>query len=389
MKQTEDALGKGMERPAPHQGNTGDKTADLKELDTAALDNPELVNSVEERLANLRDLTAPSRPGRIDPAVESDDEEDTDETPKDTPADDTAGKDSGGKKPDKPDDSDSSTLDDDTKVLPEAYVRAATSYGWTREDAIEFFNSDPERALTTFSNIYQTRNRASAEFAAIGRQYQEKHEESTEVQKPSFPQVDEVKLREKYGEEAEPLIEMLKAQNQTLNQLASQLPKPSQKLVKKDRVFESTVEESGVEQQIHSFFESDAMKPWEAVYGKLEFGQTWEDLTPGQRAMRQKLLVRADQIAGGAHLQRVDMKLSEALENAHLLVTQQYRDKVLIDGIKAKVVQRAKAISVKPSAGTRKPGKDAGEEQKSGTRTREQLVTDTQKKLNRVFGGSA
>ena len=365
-KQTEDALTKGMERPVPHQGNSGEKTEDLKELDTAALEDPKLLTSVEERLANLGEMTRPSRPGRNDPEIE-DEEEIADEPP-------AKEEDSGKSK----ESSDSTTLDEDKPGLPEAYVRAAVGYGWKREEVLEQFESNPELTLKTLSNLYQTRNRASAEFAAIGRRHMEQSKE--EKQAPQFPPVDVAKLKEQYGDDAGPLIEMLEAQNKVLNQLVPRLVEKRQ-----DRVFDSAVEESGVEQQIHRFFEADSLKPYEKVYGKLEFGMTWYDLTPGQREMRERLLVTADQIAGGARNQAVDMKLEEALEMAHSLVTQKYRDQVLIDGIKAKVVQRSKAISVKPSEGARKP--DKGEEPKPGNRSKEQLEKDTQKKLTKLFGG--
>jgi hypothetical protein len=98
-------------------------------------------------------------------------------------------------------------------------------------------------------------------------------------------------------------------------------------------------------------------------------------------------LTVADQIAGGATLQNTKVTLPEALEMAHLLVTQKYRDQVLIDGIKGKVVQRSKSLTLKPSKGTKKPGREVTETAKPGTRTKEQLVTDTQRKLHKLFGG--
>jgi hypothetical protein len=375
-KQTEDALSKsGMERPL-NQGNADVKTEDLRE---EVIADPKLLTSVEDRLKNLGDLTWTPRTGK-NPAAELEDEDEAE-------ADDIAAKDTGESAKDKSDDSDSPPLDKDGKqFLPEAYVRTAIGFGWKEDDVYEFFNKDPERALTTFSNIYQTRNRASAEFAAIGRRRTEEVKPKEGEETPKFKLVDTAKLKEQYGDEAKPLIEMIEAQNATLNQLAERLPKPVEK--RQDRTFESAVEESGVEQQIHSFFTADQMKPWEKIYGKLGFGETWEDLTPGQREMRQRLLVKADQIVGGAHLQHVDMKLEEALEHAHLLVTQKYRDEVLIDSIKKQVVQRSKAISVQPSKTARKPGKEVTDEVKPGTRTKEQLVNDTQRKLNKLYGQS-
>jgi len=368
-KQTEDAL---SGHAGIHQGNAGEPTEPLKDVDEA-LNDEKLITTMEDRLKNLGEITrTPAAETEDDETEEEDDETENDDEP---PAKETDSDEPDKESPDSP------TLDE--HVLPEAYVRAAEGWGWKRDDAIEFFNKDPERALRTFENIYQSRNRASAEFAAIGRARSTESPKEDEV--PQFKPVDTAKLREQYGDEAGPLIEMIEAQNKTLNQLAERLPRGQKP---DNRVFDSAVEESGVEQQIHAFFESDGMKPWEKVYGKLEFGETWDDLPPGQKVNRMRLLQKADQIVGGAHLQRVDMKLEEALEAAHLLVTQKYRDQVLIDGIRKQVIQRSRAITTKPSQATRKPGKEVTEEPKPGTRTREQLIADTDKKLRRLYGSA-
>jgi hypothetical protein len=356
MKQTDQAMDRGMNRPAPvGAGNSGTKTEDLKDI-TAATEDPKLLNTIESRLKNLGEITRES--SRSNPAVEEEDNED--EAAEEKPAD-------------EPVDSDSPTLDGE-KGLPEAYVRSAIAYGWKENEVVEFFNADPERALTTLSNIYNTRNKASSEFAALGRRVKE---DKLREEQPKFVPVDVVKLRGQYGEEAAPLIEVIEAQNK---QLAERIPKPAV-----NKPFESAAEQSNVEQQIHGYFESDRMKPWEKVYGKLEFGQTWDDLPAGAREHRQRLLTVADQIAGGARLQGVDIRLDEVLEAAHLLVTQKYRDQVLLDGVKGKIVARSKGITVKPSSGTRKLGVD--DEATPGNRTREQLVTGVAAKLGKLFPG--
>jgi len=382
MKQTEKAMGTGMERPSPAgAGNTGDKTEDLRGLDENALNQPELLTSVEDRLKNLGDLTRPVRPGRSQPAADDDEDEDK---PGEENADGKPEKgDKGDEKPaDEPADSKSPTLEDNNG-LPEAYVRCAEAYGWKREAVIDFYKADPERAMTTLSNIYQTRNKASAEFAALGRKA--KQDADTKVpEPPRFQTVDTAKLKETYGEDAGPLIEMIEAQNKVLNQLAEQLPKPQKR---EPQPFESVVEQNGVEQHIHNFFQSDRMKPYDKVYGTLGIGQTWHDLTPSQQQFRWRVLEKADQIAGGAHLQGMDMQMEEALESAHLLVTQQYRDQILIEGIKGKVVARSKGTTLRPSQGTKRPGGDTTEQPKPGTRSREQLTADVGKRLLKMFPG--
>jgi hypothetical protein len=375
-KQTDLVKDRGTDRPAPAgAANTGTKTDDLRD-ENVALEDQKLITSIDDRLKNLGDMMRPEKSRRANPAVEEDDEDqpDGEEIAEDAeaPADDAPA--------DKPADADSSTLDED-KGLPEAYVRCAVAYGWKEQDVVDLYKNDPERALTVLSNIYNTRNKVSAEFAAIGRRAQEQHEDTSRADE-GFKPIDTAKLREKYGEDAGPLIEMIDAQNKAMTELSARMPKPQPQRV--DRV-ESAVERSGVEQQIVDFFQSDRMKPWQKVYGSLELGQTLEDLPPGAQKHRIDVLTLADRIAGGAHLQRVNMSLADALESAHQLVTAKYREQVIFDGIKEKVVARSKGISTKPSKGTRKLG--ASEDAKPGSRTKDQLLNDTEKKLNKLFGG--
>jgi hypothetical protein len=385
-KQTEDVLSRsGMERPTPQGGNQGEKTAELRELDEKALNDPKLVTSIEERLSGLRDLT---RGERGKPAAEDEPDEEV-ETPEKEDNDEPAESDE--KKTGKDDASKptSTTLgskdgkNEDAVQLPEAYVRAAIAYGWKKDDVIASFKTDPERMLVVLSNIYATRNKASAEFAALGRRAATEHAAVSVPKKPTFAPVDTKKLREQYGDDAGPLIEMIEAQNKAMSQLVEAIPvaKPE---MPDNKPFSSPVEEAGVEQQVHSFFESDSMKPYVKIYGTLGVGETYADLSASQQEFRWKVLERADQIAGGAHLQGVQITVPEALEMAHLLVTQKYRDQILVDGIKEKVVKRAKSLTINPSIGKKKPGDST--DSKPGSRSKEQLVEDTQNKLNKLFG---
>jgi hypothetical protein len=360
-----------MERPTPAGGNKEMKTEELRQIDEKALSDPKLLSSIEDRLSNLRDVT---RGGVGKPAVEDDEVDENDPV---EPDEKKAGEDE-SRQPDSP------TLDkkDEGPNLPEAYVRAAMAYGWKKEDVIQSFKDDPDRMLGVLSNIYQTRNKVSSEFAALGRKHTaETTAKNDAAAKPVFTPVDTKRLREQYGDDAGPIIDMLEAQNKSLQEMAALLPTSK---AKPEQPFNSAVEESGIEQQIHTFFESDAMKPYEKVYGKLGIGQTHDDLAPGQQQFRWKVLERADQIAGGAHLQGVQITLPEALEMAHLLVTQAYRDQIIMEEIKGKVVKRSKGLTLKPSDSKKKPTED---DPKPGSRTKEQLVEDTQSKLNRLFGG--
>jgi len=388
-KQTEDVklAGNGMHRPVAATDNSGD--AETREpTNGSALESPEVVSQVEERLANLRGLTSTARGKDSEPEAELKDDPDVEDETGDEET--SESKDDATTSDETKDDPDSSPTQEDKEdehKLPEAYVQCAVAYGWNREEVLDEFKSNPERALKTFSNIYNARNNASARFAALGRESKEQVQTTVE-EKPVFKPVNIATLREQYGEELNPLIDVIAEQNKALQQFSEQLPGKEVKAEPKQQpVFKSVADENMVEQQIYDFFEADTMKPYGEVYGKLGIGKTWDDLPPGQKVYRWKVLEMADQIAGGATLKGVDMKMAEALESAHLLVTQKYRDQILIDGIQSKVTERSKGITLKPSKGKHDPGKTLAGTDATKNRTKEEVISSTQEKLNKLFGG--
>ena len=193
-------------------------------------------------------------------------------------------------------------------------------------------------------------------------------------------------MTDQFGEEAAPLIDMLDKMNSALQHLTStpEAEESRDLLPDIDRQMQSAVEESGVEQQIHVFFEQDTMRPFEQVYGKLEIGETLDDLPAGHRQHRLAVLKKADQIAFGAKAQGRDISLAQALEDAHLLVTQKYRDKILTDGIRKKVVKRSKGKTLRPAQSARIPKKELGDKPK-GKRSAVQLERDTGDMLRKLF----
>lgn len=389
-KQTELAkeIGHGMHRPGQRSENSGSIVNHQRSPEDAGKDS-RLLHTVEGRMNSLRDMM---RDTDREPAEEIDTDDDS-TLEGDGGAEARDGSHAVEDQADSPDDDDTSTLDRDADdgeeehKLPAAYERAAIGWGWKKEDVRDFFQADPERALRTFANIYESRNRASADFSALGQKaIEDRRAEQQREAKPAFPTVDASKLREQYGEEAAPLIEMLEAQNKAMAQLAERMPQDKGP-ASGDRYFDSRAEESALEQQIWNFFQSDTMTPWSKIYGKLGVGETEHDLSPSQRDFRYKVLEKADQFAAGAKLQGRDVSLEEALEAAHLLVTQRYRDEIIIDDLKSKAVQRSKGITVRPSKGKMRPGRDVAREAKPGNRTREQLESDVQSKLNKMYGG--
>ena len=157
-----------------------ERPAGSKKLDVDAIENPELVGMVGKRLDNLNKMTgrvSGKNPAALD--VDDDDltpdDDDTDIEEDDTD-DDQATSDDGDddSTPEEKDEDEDDDVEDDKKKdkgveVPDAYVRAAIHSGWKEEDIEAFVKANPEVANKTFENLYNSTNKASREWAAIGR----------------------------------------------------------------------------------------------------------------------------------------------------------------------------------------------------------------------------
>jgi hypothetical protein len=368
-------------------GNTGDHSGTApKVLDKAAIEDPNLVSSVEDRLANLNSITKESPKRSAEP--DDDQNKSTPDDQDDQQADDQD-KSSDTTPDDKGDDRDA-----DKDVLPPAYLRAAVHRGWKEEDAKEFFEKSPEAALKTFQNCYMDINNASREWARIGKA-KVKSDEIANAPEPKpevkFEGVDVKKLKEEYDLD-DKTVAMLEAQNQQLEAVFKQQqrqPEPVQTLPPHQQVQRSIQSgpDPNVELQVENFFKSEDLKLYSDFYGELKIGQDWSELNPGQYKNRWRVLEQAELMLLGADAQNYQMDPLDALERAHMLVSESVREEVIRNDIKNTATKRKNSMTIKPSDGSRSQAKvdsDAGGERKP--RTREELLEQTQDKLQKVFG---
>lgn len=353
--------------------------------ETDPLDNEELVSKVGDKLSNLFGTGKTSETSEVEDDTEVDDDvktEDDQEIEDDTEIEDDQEVDDSKVEDDAETDDDSETDGEELKPVPQAYLQAAKAYGWSEDKVRRMLKLDRDTALETLEGIYNTRNQINAHYSKMGRRAN-----SDTHKDDAPPKIDTKALRESMGEEAGPLIDLIEKQGTAINTLLADRNKnvdDSHLLPDLDRRHQSAVDELGVEQQINTFFESDAMKPFNKVYGNLNLGQTMEDLPAGQKKYRWEVLKKADAIAGGAKMQGREVSLQEALIDAHLLVSQGFRDKVLIDGIRSKVTKRSKGRTLKPSKGHRQVSASESKT-KDGKRTEQQLLQVTQSRLNKIF----
>lgn len=359
-----------------------DHPAGSKKLDTDAIEDPKLVGMVEKRMANLNLLTG-HVPGK-NPAAFDDDDDDS--TPDDVVGDvkdddvdddvdddidddvdvdddDQAVSDDGDAEP-TPEEKDKDG-DKEEKGISDAYIRAAIHNGWSEEDVENLVKANPEMAAKTFENLYNSTNKASREWAAIGRASRKKADEETrksaEEKKFEYGGVDIDALKDKF--DIDPSVEQLlknsNAYNEKLVDALNELTKDKiaqQDTSQVDRAarYYDVAAEAAEEQQVNGFFATDSMKPYNKFYGEIAAHQTWEDLPPTQAKHRYAVYQTADQLLAGAAMQSQSMGLGEALERAHLLVTEGMREEVIRSKIKKTATKRKNSMVFRPSESKRK-----------------------------------
>jgi len=361
------------------QGNSGEHTEKLKTLDVEAITEPTLVNSVEERLANLNTIT--KEPAKREAVPEEGIE---DSTPDDKDVDGNQADDDGLAKETTPDDVGGNREVVTDEVLPPAFLRAAIHRGWKEEDATEFFKANPEAAMKTFQNCYLDVNNATREWALLGKAKQQR---DTTINAPVIPAkievVDIAKLKGEY--DLDPgTIAVLEAQNKQIEALNAQPVQPIQPV---QPAYQAPVgPDPNIELEIENFFKSANLNDYSEFYGQVGLGQDWSDLSSGQRANRWKVLEQANLVIMGSEAMGRSIDPLEALERSHMAVSEPVREQVIRGKMKKTATKRKNSMTIRPTVGTRSVAKvatDAGG--KGKPRTRAELAASVQEKLNSVF----
>jgi len=241
----------------------------------------------------------------------------------------------------------------DKPTLADSYIRAAIHQGWKEEEVQDFFEKNPEQAIKTLKNIYESTNRLSKQFSTLGRAQQKQQNHGQEQKSSDFKALDIKKLKEEYPDD--PIVDSIVAPlNDTLNQMKQQIDSLSQQ----NRAESITVAEQKainsenrmIENQIFTFFdERDDMKPYKNFYGTLEKGKTWDELPQLQHQNRWSVLQQADLLLNGAAIQGEEMDVGEALNLAHMLATDGMKEQIIREKIKKQVKKRSNGLTLKPS----------------------------------------
>jgi len=273
----------------------------------------------------------------------------------------------------------------DEPTLPDNYYRAAIHNEWTPEEISDFLKVDPEKALKTFERLYKTTNEMSKRFAQLGEtalKVQQPQPQPQPVVQPTVQDfVDMKKIREEYSDN--PLVDVIGTLNEGLKKLVSQRAEQPQPVAQPQVDRARYEEDMAIAQQLQYFFGDDGMKSYDDFYGASldESGKmlvTVDHLTPGQQANRTAVIRLADRILAGSELQGAAMPVSEALELAHLVVTEKMREKAIRDNLVAKVVKQGKGLTLKPS-GSKK------DESGGPPKTEDELVERTKERAAKLL----
>ena len=296
--------------------------------------------------------------------------EDNDSTPENQADDDNSTSDDEPKDTDETGDTEDSKNEGTEEVqLPDAYYRAAIHQGWKPDEIKEFFEANPELALKTLEANHRSTNKLNAEFSRIGRikPADTLADSMTATEAIADKGVDIAALKEQYGDDSA----VVKAFEVMQTKLAAQ-PDPVREepavLIPQDDPMRSTVDR---------FFTDPAMKPYEDFYGS---GKDTNKLTQEQYKHRYDMLQMAENVAIGSNAHGRQITAEQAMEAAHLLVSEPVREKALRVELKAKVTKRAKGVILKPTKSK------AAKSKTDGKLTEKQREAKVEAGLRKIFG---
>ena len=369
----------------------GDHTENLKTLDKAAIEDSVLVNTVQERLDNLNLLTKDEDLNKLGAKTTVSEEEDDDSTSgvkDDTTVEDDSQTES------KTESTESTSEAENKDDIPDAYIRAAIHQKWNQKDVDELIESNPGLARRTFENCYNSVVQASKDFSEIGRAKIElDRQQATQVAPTATEAVAQqedpntaaliAKLEKEYP--GDPLIDVVVA-----GLKSKPKPQPVQQPVpQQQQSYETATARANaaanvaIDQRVNSFFNADNMKLYDKFYGKLELGQIPEDLANGQQLNRLAVLQEAEFIMAGHAMRNQKIEVEQAMEKAHLIITEPIRTQVVRDSLKATATKRKKSMTLRPSESKRSG--DNMNIDSSKPRNRGELENAVQQKLDSVF----
>lgn len=314
----------------------------------------------------------------IDEEDEDNEEEETstsEETPTEDADDDPSS--SEDKESDDTESSEDSEAGDETPTLSDALRRSAIHQEWTQEEIDEFMKADPEKAIKTFEKIHESNNRLTTEFSKLGQAALKVQHDADQSTTNTHQQDDVTKIIAGLGKEhdgdplyedfVKPLAQALKASQS--QQVVQHVASPTVETRNRDR--------DGLVQQVNEFFSQETLRDYDEYYGTPGHPKTNDQL-----GSYNQVLQLADQIVAGSILQQNELSVPEALDKAHLVIAEPFRQTATQNALKVSVKKREKGVQLKPnsSASTVDDGND-----RTAPKSRSELHSRTRERLQKVF----
>jgi len=331
--------------------NDAERTEDMRP-DKEAYEKSDVVDKVAATLAKFG--------GEVEsPAPESEDDHDLETEEESTPdreveEDDPADSDNSLSQDDDDDGKEEAVEDadeeaDEKPAIPENVYRSLLHSEWTPEEISEFYEADPKKAMKVFEKVHKGVNDLSRQFAQIGRSrinLERRGQPQPVQQQQDDPLTTAIKSVKEDDPENPliPVIEALVAKQRPQQEVVSQ---QQQQAVQQEM-------DMALASEVMTFFESDHMSDFEDVYGPARdaIGMPTFDghgLTPGQFAQRQALVTMADEIWAGAQMSGRGLTVPEALERAHMILTEPIRERKVREKLTKAVKKRSKGMTLRPS----------------------------------------
>ena len=146
-------------------------------------------------------------------------------------------------------------------------------------------------------------------------------------------------LKEDFGDE--PIFEaVVKPLAKALDAQRSQ-PQPEPTPVRQTQ----TDSRDSLVQQVTDFFGQDSLRDYDGFYGTPGHVKTSEQITSYNQVLRM-----ADAIIAGTTLQGNPLSATDAMERAHLMVSEPYREVATAEALKTSVKRRSSGVQLAPSS---------------------------------------
>ncbi len=308
-----------------------DDPTDVRTVQAAeSQDDASTLAAVEAKMAAIQDVPV------VDDDVSVDDNTSVDTTNDDVTPDPT---DSGDDSP--------TPVDENTTMLPSGHRRAALARGYTNEEIDHHLETKPGDALVRFGELYTEWQDQNSQWSERGRQLRQVGQEAPKPETPNAtPEVlkhydTEAMIAEHGGNE-----DLITALVAPLNAMVDRVNSVTEKLEKSEQFLRNT-EQDALTAATQEFFKGTDMTPFNKVYGTDR-----TSLTDEQVKSRMELLQEADTIIAGAADHGRGLSVRDALERAHVIVSQGTRDEAIRQSIRDSMKKQTRTTQSSHRAST-------------------------------------